>query len=336
MSNKKWALLASLGLLVFAPLLLIDWAMIIHVISHIMQLGGIELYAVAGIFIFAITVLPVIGVSPALTARINKNRYCRWTNREVDKEGNAFIGFAILIFVTFATTFLIMSVSNPERFIASQNDPIAAMFPEAFSGIVANITTSENATLAAWITGLLPFFTTLISFAVYALICMDKKRERLEQEIQVCVNEIAPLEKECASISNYIENAGSELVLLDNITDGINEIQHNINEFVANKTIHLQQIKDEQRQECDTAQKAVEKKIWSDFREFYDCGITKLAPIQKGDPEAYKKLKREWEAFCQEMREKIATEMSSTWGAGQSYAAMVVAPRQQKIIKRGA
>lgn len=336
MNNRKFMLLAFLGILVFLPLLIIDWAMIVHVVSHIMQLGGIELYAVAGIFIFAITVLPVVGVSPALTARINKNRYCRWTNRKVDKEGNAFIGFAILIFVAFATTFLVMSVNNPERFIAGQNDPIAAMFPEAFAGIVSTLTTSENATLAAWITGFLPFFTTLISFAVHALICMDKKRERLEQEIQVCTKEISPLEKDCASINFDIESAGSELMLLDNMTDVINEIQHNINEFIANKNVHLQQIKDEHRQECDTAQKEVEKKIWSDFREFYDIGITKLAPIRKGNPEAYKRLKRDWEAFCQEMREKIATEMSKTWGPGQSYAAMVVAPPQQKITKRGA
>ena len=336
MSNKKFMPLAFLGILVFLPLLIIDWAMIVHVVSFIMQLGGIELYAVAGIFIFAITVLPVIGISPALTARINKNRYCLWTNREVDKEGNAFIGFAILIFLAFATTFCIMSVNNPERFIAGQHDPIAAMFPEAFAGIVTTLTTSENAVMASWITGLLPFFTTLISFAVYALICMDKKRERLEREIQVCRNEISPLEKDCASINFDIECAGSELVLLDNISDVINEIQHNINEFITNKNGHLQQIKDEQRQECDMAQKAVEKKIWSDFRKFYDVGIAKLAPIQKGNPEAYKRLKRDWEAFCQEMREKIAAEMSKAWGTGTSYAAIVVAQQQSKNTKRGA
>lgn len=335
MSVKKFTSLA-VYYTILGVLLLIDWAMIIHVVSHIMQLGGIELYAVAGIFIFAITALPVIGVAPALTARINDYRYCRWTNRKVEKESNGFIGFAILIYIAFAVTFAIMSISNPDRFIIGQGDPIAAMFPEAFGGIITNLTTSENAMLASVIAGFLPLFTTLISFAVYALICLDKKEERLNKDIQDNIKKIASIKKDVESINEEIECVGAELVTLDNITDYVNGLQYNIRKFTANKSAHMQQIKEEQRQEFDEAQKDVETKIRTDINNLYDCGITKLAPIQEGNPARHKELKKTWKDLCQDMREKIATEMSKTRGSGQSYAAMVIAPPQPKNTKRGA
>jgi small-conductance mechanosensitive channel len=195
------------------------------------------------------------------------------------------------------------------------------------------MTTSENAVLAAWITGLLPFFTTLISFAVYALICMDKKAERLGQEIQDCIKKIEQANKEVNAINKDTESSDAEKVLLDNLTDYIGEIQHSINEFIANKGVHLKQIKEEQRQEFDTAQKAVEKKIWTDFREFYNRGMRRLDPIRKGEPEEWKKLTQKWIDICQEMRDKIATEMSSSWDTGQSYASMLIATPQQKNKK---
>jgi len=337
MSNKKFIMLAFLTILVFIPLIAIDWVTIIHLISHVIQLGGIELYAVSGVFIFAITILPVVGISPALTERINNNRYCRWTDRKPEKEGNAFIGFAILIFFVFTATFLTMSVTNPDRFISGQSNPVIEMFPTAVTDLIANITKrgSENAVLASWITGLLPCFTSLISFVVYLLLCMDKKEERIEKEIHACDKKIEQLNKEIDVINKDIENDDSGKVLLDNLSSYINEIQHNINEFVGEKDDYLHQIKDEQRQKFDAAQKAVEKQCWTDFNEFYERGKRRFEQIRKGNPEVWKRLLQNWKDFCQEVRNKIAIEMSSTWGSEISYAAMVIEPMQQKI-KRGA
>ena len=337
MSNKKFTLLAFLIILVFIPLLVIDWAMIVHVISHVIHLGGIELYAVSGLFIFAITVLPVVGVSPALTERINENRYCRWTNRPVENGGNAFIGLANLIFLAFSTAFLVMSVTNPDRFIIGQGDPILEMFPAAVSGLIVGMAErgTENATIASWITGLLPLSTTLISFAVYVLICMDKKEERLGRDIQVCQKKIEQFSAEITAIQKDIESSGSEVVLLDNLSDYIGEIERNISEFVAEKENHLQRAKEEQRYEFELAQRAVEKQCWTDFNEFYERGKRKFEQIRKGNPEMWKVLMGKWNDFCQEMRDKIAIEMSNDAGnPDESYAAMVISPLQQNKKRR--
>jgi chaperonin cofactor prefoldin len=304
-----------------------------------MQLEGIEAIVMSAIFICAITVVPLSVISPNLKDRVNEKLYCRWINRKAPEESNAITGIAIIIFIAFATVFLVMSVSNPERFVAGQgSDRITNMF----SGVLADVGTvitemsSENAVLAAWVIGFLPCFTTLISLTIYLSVMIDKKEERIWREIQNCINKIKQTKKEADALSINIENAEAELVSLDKVIDCVNELQHNTDEFASNKTIYMQQIKDEQRQEFNEAQKSVETKIRTDMNYLYKFGITKLAPIQQGNKARHKELKQTWKDFYQEMRVKIATEMSKTWGPGQSYAAMVIVPPQQKFSKRGA
>jgi hypothetical protein len=336
MSTKKFALWAVLLFLVFVPLIALDLIMIVHVIDYVIPLGGIEALAMSGLFIFAITVLPVFGVSPKISERINEQRFCRETNKNVKKESNAFIGIAILLFIVFGIVFLVMSVMNPDRFITGQGDPIADMFPTAIVDIIPNISEwgRENAVLAAWIMGLLPFATTVISFTVYTLLCMEKIEERLNEEIHVCRKKIEQKNKEIGAINRDIESSDAEKVLLNNLSDCINEIQHNINEFIAEKDIYLKRAADEQWQEFEAAQVAVEKQCWIDFNEFYEHGKQKLEPI-KANRDVWTRVMRNWKAFCQEARDRIAAEMSSSGNSETSYAAMVIAPPQQKM-KRGA
>jgi gas vesicle protein len=336
MSNKKFIQVAVLGLLVFAPLLLIDWVMIIHLISHVIPVGGFALYALSGVFIFTLSVLPVVGITPALTKRINNIRYCRWTNKKVEKDSNFGIGVGIIMFLAATVTFLTMSVSNPDRFIIGQGDPVADMFSAAVSDLITNVTDGgiENAVLAAWITGMEPFITTVISFVVYLLLCMDKKEDRLERDIQACRKKITQLNKEVDEISRDIEISDSERVLLDNISGYIDEIQHTINEFVAEKDAYMQRIKDEQRQEFNTAQKSVEKLCWTYLDKFYEHGKQKFELI-RANGDAWKRITENWKNFYQELRESAASEMSNTCGSTQSYAAMITTSPHQKM-KRGA
>jgi len=311
MSNKKFILLAFLAILVFIPLLLIDWVMIIHVLRRGLQLEGLELYAVSGIFIGAITILPVIAISPALTARINKNRYSRWTNRSVEKESNSTIGFATLIFFAFAVIFLVISVTNPERFSIGQADPVLEMFPAEVADLIASVSEQgdENTVLTSLIIGLLPFLTTLISFSVYLLLCMDKKEERLKSEIHNCHKKIEQINREIDVIDSDIERADGEKAILDNISDSIGEIAHNVNEFISEKDVYINRIKYEQQQEFEMAQLSVEKQCFSDFREFYEHGRQRFENI-KANREQWKETMVAWNDFCREERSRIEEEIS--------------------------
>ena len=335
MNLTKFMLLSFLGIVVGIPLVLIDWAMIIHLTSHVMQLGGIELIAVSGLFIFAMTVLPIVGVSPAVTERINQNRYSCWTNQAIKKEGSLFVGLAIVIFLVFSLVFLIMSVTNSDRFIVGQNDQFLAMFSGLVGDMIANATygSSNNAVLASWITGFLPFFTTLISFSVYVLLCLDKKEERLRRDIEKCNKEKAKINSDIADIEKGIESDGNEKVLIDNLNDYVSEIQHNINEFLANKGVVLKRSKDEQEQEFEEAHAAIEKQSLIYLNNFYEHGKQRFEAI-KANKEVYKAVMAKWTAFYEEMRAKIITELSRTNDTKTSYAALVATASLQKPTRR--
>jgi len=335
MSLSKFIRLSFLGIVVGIPLVLIDWAMIIHLISHVMQIGGIELIAVSGLFIFAMTILPIVGVSPALTERINQNRYSRWTNQSVKKEGNLFIGLAIVIFIVFSKVFLIMSVTNSDRFIVGQNDQMLAMFSGLIGDVIANVaeSSSSNAILASWITGFLPFFTTLISFAVYMLLCLDKKEERLDRDIEKCNKEITRNKNDIVGFEKEIERDGNEKVLIDNLNDYVNEIQHNINEFIAAKDVILSRSKDEQEQEFEEAQASIEKQSLIHLNNFYEHGKQRFERF-KANKEVYKVVMAKWTAFYEDMRTKIISELSRTNDTKTSYAALVATTPTQKPTGR--
>ena len=311
MNTKRFAKLSFLVIIVFAPLMIIDWATIIRLIGYIIPIGGIELYAVAGVFILAIDILPVVGLSPALTARVNSNRFKKWTNQAADREGNAFIGFATLIFAIFVVTFLTMSVSNPERFIIGRDDPVLEMFPSAVANFVSAVAdrASDNVVMASFIVGLLPCFTTLISFVVNFLICLDKKEDRLEAEILDCLRRIEKASGEIDELGKVYDRYDSEKVLLDNLSDDVGEIERRIDEYKKDKNLFIERSTAEQRNEQEAANAEIRKQCWLDFNYFFNRGRQKFEPVIRGNPAEGGERLSIFEDFYMNSREKIAAAM---------------------------
>jgi len=158
----------------------------------------------------------------------------------------------------------------------------------------------------------------------------------LGKEINICHKKIKQKYREIDIINKDIETRDREKVILNNLSDGINEIQRNVKDFVSEKDVYLKHIADEQQQEFETAQKAVGRQCMYDFNDFYLHGQRRLEPIRKGNPQIWKQLSKGWTDFCQQARDEITTAFSeNAQNSDGAYAAVVIAPPQQQT-KRGA
>jgi len=253
------------------------------------------------VFVAAITIIPVFAVTPKIKARVEGNRFNRLMEHPEDNSDSSLIGIASFVFFIFAIVFLILSISYSDRFIIGQDDPMALIF----AGMAPDIAelSGANALLASWIAGLLPLFTTTISFVVYFLVWTKKGKELIANEITSCKRKIN-------GISNDNIKLKIQLTILDNFSTQINGISTSIEGYKTSVDAYKTRAKEEHYRSKDIANAEVARQLRIDLNKFIERGTIKFKDIRKHKGEGSRRFLN-WEIYYKGLQEKINTEVGS-------------------------
>ena len=216
-------------------LIMIDVQMIFQILGEVIQ-GEILRLAVTMLFLAVINIIPVVpivGIVPFLLERVKENRIRRWTMQPLERTDNGIIGLSVIMFIVFAFTLLFLSVRR------------------------------EYSNPYYWIAGLIPIFTTLISFILKFLIEREKKEDMLRAERERTLIKIKTITDERIRLD-------SNVPFLENLTVYINEIQQYVEDYKDNMRDFIDHNKDMQKKDREAANRVVANNCRIHLTDFFE------------------------------------------------------------------
>jgi len=235
---------------IFLILMFVDGFVISDLISTLIKTDNFIAIAMTAGFIAGIDMVPIFALTPVLSRRI------KGISDQSSAE-NILIVAAIIIFVALESTYFIMSINYPGRFVIEGSTAI--IDPD-----------TSNLLLMSVITGLLPLITTMISMLFNFLLIGN---EYVDREIDRCSEEKKKLET-----INY--KLGAENILLDNLSDYVGLIQNHINNYKNGLAEFTEESVKKERDQMEHANIKAGEICWQEFNDFLTYGDKKFKEYQ--------------------------------------------------------
>lgn len=266
--------LVLLVIVFLLPLLVVDFIMIIDVVNAALGFAEDDWTGMATAFllIVAITISPTFLINSFLMGRYNEKRLAHFIGSEPehDKFRDLMIGFGFIAFLVASVAFLLMSIRSAERVIESSAGNELASTTAWFENLTSSL--GIDPFWASVITGLIPFFTTFVSFTAGALLGRKSKFFLLDEAIRDKEIDIRGDNEKIEEEKQKFKYQNEELILketsLKNVYQNINEIQWYITEYAEKCSEFVNDSTSEQESIKSPCTETINQVCWEQFNAF--------------------------------------------------------------------